>query len=70
MRGMKWISKIVMEMALERVLVLAVVLMDTPEGGWRSLPEVLPATFPPSDLLRRQPSVSLLLIFCFFATSS
>ena len=55
MRGMKWITKMVMEM----VLVLTVVLMETPEGGWRSLPEVIPAAFPPSDLLRRQPSDSL-----------
>ena len=29
--GMKWITKMVIEMAL----VLAVVLMETPEGGWR-----------------------------------
>ena len=29
-------------------------------GGWRRPPEVIPMAFPPSDLLRRQPSV-----FCF-----
>jgi hypothetical protein len=23
------------------------VLMETPEGGWRSLPEVIPVAFPP-----------------------
>ena len=43
MREMKWITKMVMEM----VLVLTVVLMETPEGGWKSLPEVIPAAFPP-----------------------
>ena len=48
----------VMEMMMEMVLVLMVVLMETPEGGRRSPPEVIPAVFPPSDLLRRQPSVS------------
>ena len=42
--------------------VLAVVLMETPEGGWRRPPEVIPAVFPPSDLLRRQPSASLFLV--------
>jgi hypothetical protein len=66
MRGMKWITKMVMEM----VLVLTLVLMETPEGGWRSLPEVIPAAFPPSDLLRRQPSVSCFLVLCFSAASS
>ena len=49
MRGMKWITKIVIEM----VMVLMVVLMETSEGGWRRPPEVIPAAFPPSDLLRR-----------------
>ena len=34
-------------------------------GGWRSLPEVIPAAFPPSDLLRRQPSDSLFRGFVF-----
>ena len=43
MRGMKWITKMVMEM----VLVLAVVLIETPEGGWRRPPEVIPTAFPP-----------------------
>ena len=40
---MNWITKMVMEM----VLVLTVVLMETPEGERRSLPEVIPAAFPP-----------------------
>ena len=52
-------------MVMEMVLVLTVVLMETPEGGWRSLPEVIPAAFPPSDLLRRQPSDSLFRGFVF-----
>ena len=43
-------------------VVLAVMLMETPEGGWRRPPEVIPAAFPPSDILRRQPSVSLFLV--------
>ena len=51
MRGVKWITKMVMEM----VLVLTVVLMETPEGGWRSLPEVIPAAFPP---LRSSPAAA------------
>ena len=38
-------------------------------GGWRRPPEVIPAAFPPSDLLRRQPSVSLFLVLCFSAAS-
>ena len=33
-------------------------------GGW-SPPEVIPAAFPPSDLLRRQPSDSLFHGFVF-----
>ena len=33
-------------------------------GGW-SPPGVIPAAFPPSDLLRRQPSDSLFLYFAF-----
>ena len=61
--------KMVMETVMEMVLVLAVVLMETPEGGWRRPPEVIPAAFPPSDLLRRQPSVSLFLVWCFSAAS-
>ena len=36
-------------------------------GGWRRPPEVIPAVFPPTDLLRRQPSVSLFLVLCFSA---
>ena len=61
--------KIVMETVMEMVLVLAVVLMETPEGGWRRPPEVILAAFPPSDLLWRQPSVSLFLVLCFSAAS-
>ena len=38
-------------------------------GGWRRPPEVIPVAFPPSDLLRRQPSVSLFLVLCFSAAS-
>ena len=38
-------------------------------GGWRRPPEVIPAVFPPSDLLRWQPSVSLFLVLCFSAAS-
>ena len=60
---MKWITKMVMEMLMEMALVLAVVLMETPEGGWRRPPEVIPAAFPPSDLLQRQPSVSCFVVF-------
>jgi hypothetical protein len=55
MRGMKWI--------MEMVLILTLVLMETPEEGWRSLPEVIPAAFSPSNLLRRQPADSL--FWCF-----
>ena len=57
------------EMVMEMVLVLTVVLMETPEGGWRRPPEMIPAAFPPSDLLQRQPSVSLFLVLCFSAAS-
>ena len=35
------------------------------EGGWRRPPEVIPAAFPPSDLLRRQSSVSCYVVFVF-----
>ena len=38
-------------------------------GGWRRPPEVIPAVFPPSDLFRRQPSISLFLVLCFYAAS-
>ena len=61
--------KMVMKMVMEMVLVLVVVLMETPKGGWRRPPEVIPMAFPPSDLLRRQPSVSLFLVLCFSAAS-
>jgi hypothetical protein len=37
-------------------------------GGW-SPPEAIPAAFPPSDLLRRQPSVSCFVVLCFSAAS-
>ena len=57
------------KMVMEMVLVLAVMLMETLEGGWRRPPEVIPAAFPPSDHLRRQPSVSLFLVLCFSAAS-
>ena len=33
-------------------------------GGW-SPPEVIPTAFPPSDVLRRQPSVSCFVVFVF-----
>ena len=59
-----------MKMVMEMVLVLTVVLMETPEGGWRRTPEVIPAAFPPSDLLRRQPSISLFVVLCFSAAPS
>ena len=38
---------------------LAVDVDDEHAGGGWSPSEVIPAAFPPSDLLRRQPSVSL-----------
>ena len=57
MRGMEWITKMVMEM----VLVLAVVLMETPEGGWRRHPEVISAAFPPPIF-----SGGSLLSLCFW----
>lgn len=38
---------------------LAVDVDDEHAGGGWSPPGVIPAAFPPSDLLRRQPSVSL-----------
>jgi hypothetical protein len=44
---MKWITE------MEMVLILTVVLMEMPEGGWRSFPEVIPAAFPSSNVLRR-----------------
>ena len=33
--------------------------------GWRRPPEVIPTAFAPSDLLRRQPSVSCFVVFVF-----
>ena len=39
--------------------VLAVDVDDEHAGGGWSPPEAIPAAFPPSDLLRRQPSDSL-----------
>jgi hypothetical protein len=61
MRGMKWITKMVMEM----VLVLTVVLMETSGGGMEEPSGGDPAAFPPSNLLRRQPSDSLFRGFVF-----
>ena len=43
---------------------------DSRGGGRQSPPEVIPTAFPPSDLLRRQPSVSLFLVWCFFPSPS
>ena len=44
--------------------------VDGDSGGeMEKPPEVIPAAFPPSDLLRRQPSVSLFLVLCFSAAS-
>ena len=40
-----------------------------PGGGWRNLPKVIPAAFPPSDLLRRQPSISCFVVLCFSTAS-
>ena len=40
------------------------------EGGWRRPPEAIPAAFPPSDLLRGQPSVFYFMVLCFSTTSS
>jgi hypothetical protein len=42
---------------------LAVDVDDEHAGGGWSPPGVIPGAFPPSDLLRRQPSVSL--FWCF-----
>ena len=69
MRGMKGITEMMMEMVLV-LMVLMKSSMEMPEGGWRSLPEVAPAAFPPSDLLRRQPFVFYFLVSCFSAASS
>ena len=44
---------------------LAVDVDDEHAGGGWSPPEVIPAAFPPSDLLRRQPSDSLFWGFVF-----
>ena len=44
---------------------LAVDVDDEHAGGGWSPPEVIPAAFPPSDLLRRQPSVSCFLVSVF-----
>ena len=49
---------------------LAVDVDDEHAGGRWSPPEVIPAAFPPSDLLRRQPSVSCFVVLCFSAASS
>jgi hypothetical protein len=57
MRAMKWI------MEMEMVLILMMMLMETLEGGWRSLPEVILVAFLPSNLLRWQSVDSL--FWCF-----
>ena len=44
---------------------LAVDVDDEHTGGGWNPPEVIPAAFPPSDLLRRQPCVSLFRGFVF-----
>ena len=44
---------------------LAVDVDDEHAGGGWSPPEEIPAAFPPSDLLRRQPSDSLFRGFLF-----
>ena len=38
-------------------------------GGWRRPPEVIPAAFPSSDLLRWQPSVFCFVVLCFSTAS-
>ena len=49
---------------------LAVDVDDEHAGGGWSPPEVIPVAFPPSDLLRRQPSDSLFRGFVFLRPSS
>ena len=44
--------------------------VDGDSGGWRRPPEAIPAVFPPSDLLWRQPSVFCFVVLCFSAASS
>ena len=66
MRGMKWITKMVMDM----VLVLTVVLMETPEGGWRSLPEVIRRRFPPPIFSGDSLLTLCFVVLCFSAASS
>ena len=61
MRGMKWITKMVMEM----VLVFTVVMMETSGGGMEEPSGGDSGGVSPSDLLRRQPSVSLFSGFVF-----
>ena len=57
MRGMKGITEMMMEMVLV-LMVLMKSSMETPEGGWKSLPEVAPAAFPP---LRSSPAAAFCL---------
>jgi hypothetical protein len=59
MRGMKW----VMEMEMEMVLIL---MMETPEGGWRSLSEVILRCFP----LQSSPAAADRLYVSVFSISS
>ena len=42
---------------------------DEHAGGGGALRRWIPAAFPPSDILRRQPSVSLFLALCFSTAS-
>ena len=49
---------------------LAVDVDDEHAGGGWSPPDVIPVAFPPSDLLRRQPSVSCFVVFVFSAAFS
>ena len=48
---------------------LSIDVDDVHAGGGGALRRWIPAAFPPSDLLRWQPSVSLFLVLCFSAAS-
>ena len=56
MRGMKWITKMVMEM----VLVLTVMLMETPEGG---MEEPSGGDYSGISPLRSSPAAAFCLLF-------